>query len=293
MARRRVGTAGARALASAPSLAAAVSLLATSPYGRLVRTESTMAGAQRAVAATLLWNLRVLAGWLPATGAEQLRRLAGWFELSNVDEQVAAVSGQPAEPPYRLGALATAWPRLAATASLDDLRAALTASPWGDPGGATPRHIQLGMRLSWAARVAARVPPARAWATGAAALLVARERFARREELPERATAIAIGLLGHRWRTADTPAALAATLPAQARWVLAAVTDPADLWTAEVAWWRRLRADGARLLGASGPGPVAMVGAAALLAVDAWSVRAALAVAGRQPPDPGVFDALA
>jgi hypothetical protein len=293
MARRRLGSAGARALASTPSLAEAVALLAASPYGPLVRTESSMAGAQRAVAATLLWNLRVLAGWLPAAGVEQLRRLAGWFEISNVDEHVAALSGQPADPPYRLGALATAWPRLAATASLGDLRAALAASPWGDPGGATPRHIQLGMRLSWAARVAARVPPARAWAMGAAALLVARERLARHAELPERATAVAAGLLGHRWRTADTPAGLVAALPAQARWALAPVTDPADLWSAEVAWWRRLRTDGARLLGTSGLGPVPMVGAAALLAADAWLVRAALAVAAHRPPELEVFDALA
>ena len=77
----------------------------------------------------------------------------------------------------RLGALATAWPRLAGTTSPAELRAALAASAWGDPGGSTPRDIQLGLRLSWAVRLAA-VAPAVPWAAGAVALLAAGSRFA-------------------------------------------------------------------------------------------------------------------
>jgi len=293
MARRRLGATGARGLAASTSWDEAVGLLAASPYGGLTRPGATQVEAQRAVAATLLWNLRVLAGWLPAAGAEQLRRLASWFEISNVDEHVRALVGRPAQVPYQLGALATAWPRLAASASLGDLRDVLAASPWGDPGGATARQIQLGMRLSWADRVSARVPAARPWAAGAIALLVARERFARGSDLPEGAAVTASRVLGHRWRTAHSPGDLARTLPPHARWAVAHLSDPTDLWTAEAGWWRRLRSDGARLLATAGAGPDRVVGTAALLAADAWLVRAALTIAGHQPADLEVFDAVA
>src|SRR5690242_12986624 len=152
MVRRRLDWSGARELAASPSLAAAVQTLAGSPYGRAVPAGASLAQAQHAVAATLLWNLRVLAGWLPAAGVRALRVLAGWFEIANVDQHLQALDGGTGEPPFRLGTLATAWPRLAATGSAAELRAALSASPWGDPGGDTVRDIGLGMRLAWAER---------------------------------------------------------------------------------------------------------------------------------------------
>lgn len=304
IARRRLGTAGARGLAAAGSLAEAVEALAGSPYGGQVRADDGLADAQRGVAAGLLWNLRVLAGWLPGHGVGMLRLLAGWFEIANVDEHLQALASpvparhphqdRPAEPPYRLGALATSWPRLAAAGSVAGLRATLATSPWGDPGGAGSRDIQLGMRLAWANRVATQVPAARAWAAGAAALLVAREHLAGRRRLPGPAEALAARLLGRRWPAASSLAELAAALPAPARWVLDGVADPADLWAAEVRWWRRLRTDGARLLAAGGFGPGPIVGAVALLAADAWLVRGALEVAARGgAPALEVFDELA
>jgi hypothetical protein len=290
MARRRLGTAATRTLATAGSLAEAVEALARSPYHHGVRTGQSLAEAQRGVAATLLWNLRVLAGWLPAAGAELLRVLAGWFEIANVDERLAAFAEQPAEPPYRLGTLATAWPRLAATGSAGELRAVLAASAWGDPGEATPRAIQLGMRLAWADRVARRVPVARPWAAGAVALLVARERFACHRELPARAGMAAGRLVGRE--AASALAGLAMAAPAAARWALAEATEPADLWRAELGWWRRVRTDGVRLLASGGLGPDRVVGVVALLAADAWLVRAALELAARGGGGE-VFDALA
>jgi hypothetical protein len=327
MARRRLGTPAARRLAGAGSLAEALGTLARSPYRRVAGTGAAdgpggrVAAAQRAVAETLLWNLRVLAGWLPAVGAERLRVLAGWFEIANVDEHLRALAGQPAEPPYRLGTLATAWPRLAGTGSATALRAELAASPWGDPGGTGDREISLGMRLAWAERVASRAPEARSWAAGAAALLVARERFASRPALaepglPEGAAATAGRVLGPGWSAAGSLAELAAAVVPAARWALLRVTEPADLWAAELRWWRRLGADGARLLagrgtgsgssngggrvgsggpgGGSGFGPDRMLGATALLAADAWLVRATLELAARGGTGAAeVFDALA
>jgi hypothetical protein len=319
MARHRIGTAAARRLASTGSLAEALAVLAHSPYRRAARADRTpgpagrLAGAQRGVAETLLWNLRVLAGWLPAAGAERLRLLAGWFEIANVDELLRALAGQPAEPPFRLGTLATAWPRLAGSGSAAELRTALAASPWGDPGGTGDRDIAAGMRLAWAGRVAARVPAARPWAAGGAALLVARERFAAvppavLRPVPAAATA---RLLGPGWSAAGSLPELAAALPPDARWALARVAEPLDLWMAELRWWKRVAADAARLLAGRGPGggwrggpaggfgPERMLGAVALLAADAWLVRGALELAARggnataEEALEEVFDALA
>ena len=159
LARRRLGGGAARELAARPALEDAVAALAATPYRHGVRPGQDLVAAQRGVAVTLLWHLRVLAGWLPRPGAAMLRLLAGWFEIANVDELLQRMAGDPAEEPVGLGSLATAWPRCAQARSPPSCGAVLAASPWGDPGGETRRDVQLGMRLSWAARLA-RVGPA-------------------------------------------------------------------------------------------------------------------------------------
>lgn len=293
MVRRRLGTADARALAAAATLPEAVETLARSPYGQRVRAGDALATAARGVAETLLWNLRVLAGWLPATGAEMLRVLTGWFEIANVDEHLRTLAGEPSDPPFRLGTLATVWPLLRETGSPDELRAALTASPWRDPGGTTAREVALAMRMAWADRVAARVEPARAWAHGAAALLVAREHLAVGRPLPGPAGQTATRLLGSRALGATSLGELAAALPTRVRWAVDGITGDADLWVAEARWWRRVRVDGAALVAGSGFAPGRMIGATALLAADAWLVRAALEAAARGTDALEAFDAMA
>jgi hypothetical protein len=294
MARRRIGAAHLRALAGRPTLAEALTEIADGPYGHDVRADQSLAEAQHAITAATLWNVRVLAGWLPPRGGELLRLLAGWFEIANVDEHVRELTGEPAAPRYRLGTLATAWPRLSQAGSLAELRVALAASPWGDPGGDTPRLLALGPRLAWARRVAALVPFTEPWAAGGTALLVARERFgAGGRGLPEPAAAAASLLLGNAWRAATSPAELAGRLPATARWAVAGVLSGADLWRAEAGWWSRIRADGRRLLASARFGPGPAVGAVALLAVDAWQAQVALELAARGGGDLEVFDAVA
>lgn len=172
LARSRMDTGIARRLAACGSLADALHLLAATPYGANIRRDQTLAAAQHEVASTLLWDLRVLAGWLPRDGVRLLRTLGGWFEIANVDELLQSIAGRPAEPEFRLGALATAWPRLAQAANASELRTALAASAWRDPGQPTARAIRLGMRSRWAARIAELGEPARTWAADAAALLV-------------------------------------------------------------------------------------------------------------------------
>lgn len=284
MARRRLGTTGVRALAGHRSLADALAALSGPPYGRQLRPDLTLAQAQRAVGDTLLWNVRVLAGWLPASGAEQLRVLAGWFEIANVDEQLRRLRGEPADQPYRLGRLATAWPRLAATTSAAEVRGVLSTSAWRDPGGDTPRLIATGMRLAWARRVVATVTPAAGWATAATALLVARERFIARRRLPDSLAATAAVLLGPAAVLAGSLADFGRALPAPARWVMAGVRAPADLWLAETAWWGRVHADGAALLAGARFGPDLVLGSCALLSADAWRVGAVLELVARGAP---------
>ncbi|HEX6872255.1 MAG TPA: hypothetical protein VF163_14245, partial [Micromonosporaceae bacterium] len=82
-----------------------------------------------------------------------------------------------------------------------------------------------------------------------------------------------------RWATAESLTQLRALVPTRGRGALAEVTEPADLWRAEARWWARVRADAMRMLARSGFGPDRIVAAAALLAVDAWLVRAALELA--------------
>ena len=211
MARRRVGLDGARRLARTSSLEAALAILVATPYGHDVRADHTLAQAQRAVAATLLWDLRVLAGWLPRDGADRLRVLAGWFEVANVDELRLAMVGSPTDPPFDLGSLGTSWNRLRSARSPAELRQLLAGSRWGDPGAETVAAVGLGMRMVWAERVAAMVPPA--------ALLVARELVVGRR-LPDGAAASVRRLLGAPVLDAVSLPDLVAALRGPARWTL-------------------------------------------------------------------------
>lgn len=308
LARRRLGVEGARALMAADSFPAAVEILVRSPYGHQhlggdTRDPAVRRGvypgddpdtAPQGVAAALLWNLRVLAGWLPAQGTRTLTLIAGWFEIANTEEHVRELNGLPVAAPHPLGRLAVAWPRIAAARTLEEVRAVLAASPWRDPGGAEPRDIQLGLRLSWADRVSDQVPAARAWARGAAALLIARELLSRGLPLTEPARRAAARVLGPKAATgAGSVDELRACLPHDARWVLDGVRDPAELWRAELSWWRRLHTDCTVLAARSGFGEQRVIGAVGLLAYDAWLVTGALAGVGRDQEASELFDALA
>lgn len=293
MAYRRIGAAGARALAAAPTLADALATLSASPYGHDVTVGQTLGDAQRAVSDSLLWNLRVLAGWLPPDGGQRLRVLAGWFEVAGVEDLLRGMSGRASAPPYRMGTLATAAPRLAAAGSPAELRGVLAASPWGDPGGETPGEVVPALRLAWAERVAAAVPPARPWALAGSALFVARELFVAGRRLPEVAEASARRLLGPGVSTVTSLAEFATRLPRPAREAIAGVEDPQSLWRAEARWWSRLDYDAAALLRRPRFTLDPVIGAVGAAAVDAWRVCAALECAVRGGAPLEVFDAVA
>ncbi|MGZ4626003.1 MAG: hypothetical protein ACXV3S_06890 [Kineosporiaceae bacterium] len=281
LAGRRLGAAGARALASSPDLAAALDSLAATPYGREVHPGQSLAQAQHGVAAAVLWNARVLAGWLPRHGAQVVRVLAAGFEVANLDEHLAGLLGRPAGPTYALGTVATAWPRLVATTTLPAADDVLAESPWHVRAKGDPREMLLGVRLAWAGAVALGVPEAAGWARAAASLLVVRETALEGRGLSAEAARRATVVLGPAFVAAVADpavdlAGLRAALPGSARWVLDAVRVPEDLWLAEAVWWRRVERDGFALIRGSGYDRSPVVGALAVLAGDAWRVRAAL-----------------
>jgi len=278
--RRRLGDDGARRLARSASLPSALDALGNTPYGPALRADMDLATAQRAVSATVLWHLRVLAGWGPPLGAGPLRLLAAGFEIANVSDHLARLAGQPAPAPYTLGSMATVWPPVSRARTPAEVRTALRTSGWGDPGSDDPAAVRLAMQLAWARRVSDEVPGAADAAIGGGALVVARVLAAgARATLGPSARRDATRLLGPQWTEAVSAEDLARHVPRRARQALHGVESAENLWQAERRWWSAVESTGGTLAARFATGAAAGVGVAALLAVDAWRVRAALALA--------------
>ncbi len=287
---RRLGVEGARRLAASATLADALAALGSSPYHGVLTLELDLGDAQRALISKPLLDLRLLAGWLPGDALGLVRALGSWYELANLDDRIAYLNGAALRPPFELGSIAVAWPRAADAASLEELRHALAASSWGDPGGETPAEVALGLRLAWARRVANEVPEARSWAAGASALLLARELFVAGlavEILP----LPPFRLLGSGWQTAGTFARFVDSLPPEAAWALANAARPEDLWRCERNWWATVEAEADGLLHSAAVGRPVVVGAVALLAADARRTAEALELVVRRGL-PGVAEVL-
>ena len=278
---RRIGAAGAREIATSGSLSDAVARLRATPYGRALPREPDRAAVEHALGATVLWHLRVLAGWQPRSGARALRVLAGWFEIATIVEHARALAGRESTPAYHLGSLATAWPRVAGTRSGDELRRALARSSWRDPGTAKPGPLATCLQLAWAERVAATVPPARAWAVAGAVTTLARSRFLDHREPPGVGVRRAETLLGRRAVGARSWPAYVAALPVDAAPALRALSGPDELWRAENRWWTDVEDRAFTLVREHRFGLGPLVGCAALLAVDAHRLGAALQIAAR------------
>ncbi|MEH0416747.1 hypothetical protein [Streptomyces sp. B21-083] len=284
-----MGAEGTGQVAASGELDDALRYLAATPYRHDVTPGVTPAEAQRAVSATLLWHLRVLAGWQPATGADAVRTLAAGFEISNTEHHLSELAADPRQlgteglhpPPYRLGALAIAWTRLSRARSPSELHTALAASAWGDPGGDSAAAIATGMRVSAAVRLAAAVPEAARWAAARLALLFGREVFVVGRRMPDVSARRAARLLGVRAVGAGSYADFRQALPATAGWLLEDIEEAADLWRAEARWWGAVERDGRELLRRARFGSQPVVGAVALLSADAWRTRGALELAAR------------
>ena len=202
-----------------------------------------------------------------------------WFELANIEDRLAYFAGAELRAPYELGMLSSVWAGAAAAQSADELRRLLAGSSWGDPGSDDRDDVHLALRLAWARRVSTQVPVARAWAAGAVALLLAGELFV--AERPVDDDLVRRVRLGGSWAGAASIAELREELPRVAAWALDGVDDPADLWRAELAWWRRVAADAELLTRSRLGGSEVAIGAVALLAVDAMLLTVALAAAAQ------------
>src|ERR1017187_9145147 len=95
----------AASVAAATNLGAGIALLGQSGWIRDIDTATTVAAGQCAVLERLLWQLRVLAGWLPSEGVEMVRSYVAWFEIRNIEDRLAYFVGAPATVPYELGRL--------------------------------------------------------------------------------------------------------------------------------------------------------------------------------------------
>ncbi len=279
LAGRLLGREGALELAASGSLREAIAQLASSGYGPRERLGTSLGEAQRALAETVLLRLRILAAWLPPAATGMVRELAGWFELANVEDRLAYLLGDELRPPFDLGSLALAWSRLGRAQGIAELRAALAASPWGDPGSEEPGAIHRSLRRAWARRLLGELPEAEGWISGALALLLAREVLfdvTSSSVEPWRA-----GRLGAAWERAATVRELAATLPRSAARVLEGVERPEELWRAEARWWAEVERDARAMVRRPREGRPVVVGAVAVMAVDAWRASAALEAVAR------------
>lgn len=281
--RRRLGHDAALAVAVLPSLSAALEQLESSPYGRALQPGMSLPEAQRAVSATALWHLRILAGWAPPFGTESLRAIDGRFEIANISGQLAFIAGLAAQPPpapFELGTLATAWPAVARSAAVSDVRSALRMSPWGDPGSDDPAAIRVALELAWARRLTDSALGVADLSGAWAALVVARAMAAgAAESISPTAARDATRVLGPRWSGSDSLEDLRLRLPRAAAETLNGISDPEELWRAEFRWWSRVEATGASLVARPRPSASTAVGVSAQLTADAWRVRAALSAA--------------
>ncbi|MGH7617482.1 MAG: hypothetical protein ACREPM_09670 [Gemmatimonadaceae bacterium] len=284
LARRRLGDDGVRALGAQHSLRDALRLLSASSYGHDVRGDMDAPSARLAVAATALWHLRVLAGWLPPGGARLVSAVAGWFELENIEGKTLklATENRWRERPHALGALASVWPKVADAATLEQVRAALASSDWGDPGADTIPAMLLGVHLGWARRFRDVLRQSHSWSDGALAIAIAKARFAQGARAPASTSELPrVVELGTRWSDAETLRDFATVVPASARWPLATVHDPSDLWRAERVWWTQIDHDAMHLLRNAGLGRTTVIAAAALLVSYCWRTQAAVSRAAR------------
>ncbi|XTR52295.1 hypothetical protein ACOM2C_01860 [Pseudarthrobacter sp. So.54] len=291
MAHRRVGAGASRVIAAQPTLGRALSSLQESSYAERLRGASGLAAAERALQETVLWQLRVLAGWLPASGTALARAAAGAFEIANITALAHQLAGGAKAPePYHLGALATAWPRLRSAGSVEELATILRATAWGDVGTAGTGSLRDALTVAWLRRLAAVAPPARPWCGAVCALTAARMLTVDGVRPPAPVRHLLRPVLGSSWEAAASLAEFTSALQPSLRTVLVGIASPKDLWHAEARVCAAVEKDGFQLLRASMPGPDVVLGAIAVLSTDAWRVRAALTAAAAGAGSSEVLD---
>ncbi|MCI0141693.1 hypothetical protein KNN17_08900 [Arthrobacter bambusae] len=291
MAKRRVGAGTSREIAALPSLDGAMTLLEGSSYAGRLSGRSGLAAAERAIQETVLWQLRVLAGWLPAFGTALARGAAGAFEIENIMALAHQLAGgEKAPEPYRLGALATAWPRVQAAGSSEELATILSGSAWGDVGAGGTGALKDALTVAWVRRLAAVAPAARPWYGAVCVLVAARILAVDGVEPPEMVRRLLRPAIGRSWESAKSIAEFSSALPPSLWPVVRGISSPKELWRAEARLHAAVERDGFKLLRGPMPGPDVVLGAIAVLFTDGWRVRAALTAAAAGAGSSEVLD---
>ena len=294
LARRRAGAGASAVIARAATLRDGLAVLVGTAYESRLADVTDMVAVERATDETVLWQLRVLAGWLPATASRLCRNAAAAFERDNLVALAAQLAGGRAAPEaFDLGSLGTAWPRLSTSGSTAELYAGLARSPWGAVGAEDATALRDVLTVVWFRRLADTAAAARPWAQNGAALVATRIVLVDRVEPPPRLRRLLRPLIGSAWESAADLEAMRAALPRSTGAVLAGIETPTDLWRAEARAAIAVETDAFRLLRSALPGPDAVLGALAVLATDAWRVRAALASASLGSGRSEVLDAVA
>ncbi len=294
MAQRRVGAGTSREIAAEPTLEGALSALRETSYGERLGGVSGLAGAQRVIQETVLWQLRVLAGWLPASGTVLARAAAGTFEIENIVALAHQLAGGAQAPePFHLGALSTSWHRVGLAGSNEDLATILRTTAWGGIGGDGPGPLRAALRVALARRLAAVAPAAQTWCGAVCVLTAAQALTGDGAALPPPLLHLLRPILGRSWESADTFEEFRIALPPSLQKVILDLAAPNELWRAEARAHAVVEKDGFRLLRSAMPGPEVALGAMAVLSVDAWRVRAALAAAAGEAGASEVLDEVA
>ena len=235
----RAGTETARLVAGAGSLDERRGAPLRNGRTSRSRVARRLEAAQRAVAASLALQIRLLAAWLPRTRPHGLRALAAWFELVNIEDRLAYLARCRARA-RRTSSACSLRSGTAAAAAAEPRRAAARARrarAGATQAATTPHDIHLALRLAWARRVSTQVPEARHWAAGAVAILLAGGAVRRRTAARRRSRAPRAARPGLGRRGVDRGSARAAA-PRLRPGRSTGVDDPAELWRAELAWWR-------------------------------------------------------
>ena len=291
--RRAPGPIVAGELIDAASWSDARAAIAETAYGAELPAGADPDVARRVVAAAAVWQLRVLAGWLPPGGAGLVRVAVAPFEIANIGRHLAHLEGAAPIEPIELGTLGTAWPNIASCSSAAEVRSLLRRSAWGDPGGSTRPEIELGLRAAWAHRVRRVTTIGRPWAVGALAVLAARERFAFDRRIAWRTQREIERVLGARWPDATTIDSFVEAIPREARWPFAGVAGASDLWRTELAVLGRIETDATEAARGAGHGPDIVAAVIALLLVDVWRSIAAIEAVGCAAVGREVLDVVA
>ena len=227
------------------------------------------------------------------------------LELANIERHVVGftratseraplVGPDPAgQQGVSLGSLGIAWPRLVMATDVHQVRQALGRSVWGDPGSDDVNAMMLGLRLSWLRRLQRLLPSQTDFCTGAAAVLVATERYGYQRRTSEVVARDLRRMIGHRWTEATSLEQFLNALPAPASWPFESVTTPFDLWQAELAVAARAAQLGTAGIKTTRPNRETMAAIMMAFLVDLWRVTAAIEMAGRTRQPSEVLDAVA